>query len=82
MSELYRNPISYGRTPKVEAYRIGLCPTCAWPATSIIESDAAQGRTIDCVCGRGHAWTTSWSGQSREIVRPVTVGRSGASTGE
>jgi hypothetical protein len=69
MTDLYKNPTTLGKTPTIEAYRIALCPTCAWPATSIIEGESVSGRTIACGCGRGHRWTTNWPGETRMITR-------------
>lgn len=65
----FLNPPTLGQTPIIEAYRIGHCPTCDWPAVSVVESADGRGRRIDCRCGRGHPWATIWSGGTKLIHR-------------
>jgi hypothetical protein len=72
---LFRNPITYGPTPTVEAYRIALCPTCAKPCVSAIEEGITASRNesqrvVRYHCRDGHEWSTAWSGGSETIWRP------------
>jgi hypothetical protein len=67
---LFRNPVTYGRTPRIEAYRIATCPVCCRPAVSAIGlQQTKEGRTIEYRCVAGHPWRTSWSGVSQMIHR-------------
>lgn len=72
---LFVNPVTYGRTPWIEAWRIALCPACSGPAVSAIDRppSAAQ-RMVEYRCAAGHTWRTSWFGQSRMIHREPAPG--------
>lgn len=73
---LFRNPVTFGKSPTIPAWQIMMCPTCAWPAVTINDLPAEEGRRhIRAVCGRGHDWETTWSGKSLTIHRaPVAPG--------
>lgn len=75
---LFVNPITYGRTPEIESYRVATCPVCCELAISMRieyvaeypdDGPARYPCTAEYHCQRGHPWRTSWSGESQMIHR-------------